>query len=144
MRSRSVPPPRASRGSQRSSSRRSHSAFACLIHTRVEFTPRRIGRYFPAIISPVRTPRGVGSERANDSRPLIRGTERGWAAAIAAIASGSRSYGSVWSVPTMNRRRGDCAYGPVTRMRRGSTRRTRRRSAAASSSPSPTSGSALS
>ena len=42
--SRAPPPVSASRGSQRSSSSRSQATFSCLIHTRMELTPRRIGR----------------------------------------------------------------------------------------------------
>ena len=42
--SRAVPPVSASSGSQRSRSNRSHATFSCLIQTRVELTPRRIGR----------------------------------------------------------------------------------------------------
>src|SRR5439155_275834 len=92
--SRAVPPVSASSGSHRSRRSRSQATFSCLIHTRVELTPRRIGRYRPHAITgrrlppelapdrfalvphPAREDVGVISERAEDLRELRRMAER--------------------------------------------------------------------
>src|SRR5438552_1905379 len=70
--SRSVPPVSASSGSQCSRRRRSQATFSCLIQTRVEFTPRRIGRYRPLAISPLTRCASAGMAAAKSSRLASR------------------------------------------------------------------------